>query len=267
MLDRATLDVALLAMEAEGIGQSKGRTDFLSVSFSQTDRVGHPYGPLSREQMDNLLRLDGVIEEFFSALDRDVGRENYVLAFTSDHGVMDNPERIPEGGLRLTNEHRATLERALSAAAREAGSDPSLGVSEAMVRTMTDLPFVGPAYSHETLMNGGEEGDSLFHLFQHSMTPGRPGGLLSTYGVEMWWTENTLPWGLPVGTTHGSPYYYDRWVPMILMGPGIEAGTVTEPVRPMDLAPTLAAMLGIPFPDDLDGKPLSIPEAQESLVR
>ncbi len=79
---------------------------------------------------------------------------------------------------------------------------------------------------------------------------------MSRYGVEMWWAENTLSWGLPVGTTHGSPFYYDRWVPMILMGPGIEAGTDERSVRPMDLAPTLAFLAGIPFPDDLDGKPL-----------
>ena len=72
----------------------------------------------------------------------------------------------------------------------------------------------------------------------------------------MWWVEGTLPWGMPVGTTHGSPYRYDRWVPLILMGPGIEPGIVDKQVRPMDLAPTLAALAGIPYPDDLDGKPL-----------
>lgn len=256
MLDRATLDVALLAMDAEKIGRSEGRTDFLSISFSQTDRVGHAYGPLSREQMDNLLRLDGILDELFSVLDRDVGRDNYVVAFTSDHGIMNNPERIDGGGLRLGNEDRGTLEQALSAAARRAGSSPGLSVPEAMVLAMGDLSFVGPAYTHETILNGGAAGDSILHLFQHSMTEGRPGGLLSTYGVEMWWTENTLSWSLPVGTTHGSPFFYDRWVPLVLMGPGIPAGTVEDSVRPLDLAPTLAEIAGVPFPDDLDGKPL-----------
>jgi len=255
MLDRATLEVALLAMEEEGVGKKEGRTDFLSISFSQVDRIGHAFGPLSREQMDNLLRLDGLLGEFFSVLDGEVGRDNYVVGFTSDHGTMSMPERIQGGGLRLTAQHRSELETLLSAAARQAGFRANLSTSAAMVEAMEDLSFVGPAFTLDEL-KGGVPRDPLAALFQHSSTPGRPSGLLSSYGVEMWWAENVLPWGMPVGTTHGSPYRYDRWVPLILMGTGIEPGKVDRLVRPMDLAPTLATIAGVPFPDDLDGKSL-----------
>lgn len=255
MLDRATLDVALLAMEEEDLGKEDGRTDFLSISFSQVDRIGHAYGPLSREQMDNLLRLDGLLEELFAVLDDKVGRDNYVLAFTSDHGTMSMPERIEEGGSRLSEVHRAELEQALTTAAREVGSQTEMSPADAMVKAMEDMDYVGPAFTHQEL-NGAPSEDPVMALYQHSYTPGRYGGLLSVYGVEMWWVENTLPWGMPVGTTHGSPYRYDRWVPLILMGPGIAPGTVEREVRPMDLAPTLAVLAGIPYPDDLDGKPL-----------
>jgi arylsulfatase A-like enzyme len=255
MLDNATLDVALLAMDSEGLGQKDGRTDFLSISFSQTDRIGHQYGPLSREQMDNLLRLDRTLEELFAVLDEKVGRENYILGFTSDHGTMNNPERLEGKGLRLTDSHRAELEQSLSVAAQRAGTTPGLGIPEAIVEAMSDLTFVGPAYTHAQL-GRPVPGDSLAPLFQHSLTSGRPGGLLSQYEVEMWWEENVLSWGLPRGTTHGSPYHYDRWVPLILLGPGIDPGVVDTPVRPMDLAPTLAELAGISYPDDLDGKAL-----------
>jgi len=255
MLDRATLEVALLVMDEVALGKRPGRTDFLSISFSQTDRIGHAYGPLSREQMDNLLRLDLVLQDLFSVLDEEVGRENYLVGFTGDHGVMNNPERIEGGGQRLSEEHRTKLGEALGAAARQAGLRPDLSTAQAMLEALGTLDFVGPAFTQEAL-GGPIPGDSLAVLFQHSFTPGRPGGLLSTYGIEMWWTENTLAWGMPVGTTHGSPFHYDRWVPMILMGAGIEAGRVEEKVRPMDLAPTLASLAGIPFPRDLDGKPL-----------
>jgi predicted AlkP superfamily pyrophosphatase or phosphodiesterase len=255
MLDRATLEVALLAMKEEGLGEDAGRTDYLSISFSQTDRIGHAYGPLSREQMDNLLRLDLVLADLFSTLDQEVGRDNYAVAFTGDHGVMNNPERIEAGGKRLTEEDRTELGEALGAAARQAGLRPDISITDAMLEVLEVLDFVGPAYSQEALM-GPAPGDSIAVLFQHSFSPGRPGGLLSTYGIEMWWTENTLPWGMPVGTTHGSPFYYDRWVPMILMGPGIQPGKVDERVRPMDLAPTLAFLAGIPYPEDLDGRPV-----------
>ena len=255
MLDRATLDIALLAMEEEELGQKEGRTDFLSISFSQVDRVGHEYGPLSREQMDNLLRLDKLLGELFSVLDEDIGRANYLVGFTSDHGIMTMPERIEGGGLRLSDAHKSGLEQSLAVAARSASSKRGLSTSEAMIEVLKELFFVGPAFTHEDLQKGVPE-DPFSILFQHSYTPGRAGGLLSTYGIEMWWAENTLSWGMPLGTTHGSPFRYDRWVPLILMGPGIDAGTVDRLVHPMDLAPTLAGLAGIPFPDDLDGKPL-----------
>jgi uncharacterized RmlC-like cupin family protein len=255
MLDRATLDVALLAMEEEDLGKKAGRTDFLAISFSQVDRIGHAFGPLSREQMDNLLRLDGLLGELFAVLDKEVGRDNYVLGFTSDHGIMSMPERTEGGGLRLTEVHRTELQEVLNSAAGEAGSRPDQSPADAMVKAMGDLAYVGPTFTHQEL-NGPPSEDPVMALYQHSYTPGRYGGLLSVYGVEMWWVKNTLPWGMPVGTTHGSPYRYDRWVPLILMGPEIGPGTVDREVRPMDLAPTLAGLAGIPYPDDLDGKAL-----------
>ena len=103
---------------------------------------------------------------------------------------------------------------------------PDLSTSRAMVEVMEGLDFVGPAFTHEDLA-GSVGRDSLGVLFQHSYTPGRYGGLLSTYGVEMWWKPNILAWGMPTGTTHGSPYFYDRWVPLVVMGAGIEGGIET----------------------------------------
>jgi hypothetical protein len=144
----------------------------------------------------------------------------------------------------------AVLGRALNRPGREKGGGPA----PLLIEAMEGLPFVGPAYSHDELLSG-QPGDSLEVFFRHSFYPGRAGGLLSLYGVEMWWEENVLDWSLPTGTTHGSPYYYDRWVPMIVWGPGVEIGRWDDPVRPLDLGPTLAQLAGIPFPRDLDGQP------------
>jgi predicted AlkP superfamily pyrophosphatase or phosphodiesterase len=264
MLDRATLVLAEIAVSEEGVGQVPGRTDFLSLALSQTDRVGHTYGPLSREQMDNLLRLDRNLGRFLHFLDDLVGPEHYVVGFTGDHGVLTVPERLEGGGLRLTDEHRKELESALLMAIEVAGRSGEFDPAKAMAQAVSRLPFVGPVFTQTDLLAAeladsvaiAEPRDSLFALFQNSFTPGRAAGLLSTYGVEMWWAEETLSWNLEQATTHGSPYFYDRWVPLILMGPGVRAGRVDDPVRPMDLAPTLAAWAGISFPDDLDGKTL-----------
>jgi hypothetical protein len=255
MLDHATLALARVAMLETGAGTHEGRTDFLSVSLSQTDRVGHEYGPLSREQMDNLLRLDRDLGVFLEFLDERVGEENYVLGLTSDHGTMTAPERMEVPGVRLTTADRRSLEVALGQASRDAQREGESSPGRFMVERLGEMSFVGPAYTHPQLLEG-EAADSVTALFQASYVQGRLGGLLSPYGVEMWWKENTIDWNFPAGTTHGSPYYYDRWVPLLLVGAGIEAGVVDRPVRPMDLAPTLAWLAGIPFPGDLDGKPL-----------
>jgi len=257
MLDHATLLLAEVAVRETGAGTVEGRTDFLSVSMSQTDRVGHAYGPLSREAMDNLLRLDRVLGEFLSFLDEQVGPDHYILGLSSDHGVMTSPERIPEGGRRLTLEDRSILEQALGEAARESSRDRSGSMASHMVRAMGGIEFVGPAYTHDDLLSGAAS-DSIAALFRRSFVSDRPAGLLSGYGVEMWWAEDMVDWGIATGTTHGSPYMYDRWVPLILVGQGIRSGVVDSPVRPMDLAPTLSWLAGIAFPEDLDGRPLPL---------
>ncbi len=254
MLDRATLALARLAVGERELGRARGRTDFLSVSLSQTDRVGHDYGPLSREQMDNLLRLDRELGSFLAFLDKEVGEGRYLLGLTADHGVMTMPEREGARGTRLTLDDRLRLELLLNQAVQEGlGAGPR--TASLLGDLVRELPFVGPVYTRDAL-GTGEPGDTILPLFRNSFVEGRGGGLLSPFGVEMWWGENVIDWGYPRGTTHGSPWFYDRWVPLILVAPGLPAGVAEERVRPLDLAPTLAALAGIPFPGDLDGRPL-----------
>ncbi len=257
MLDDATLLLAERVVRETGAGTQSNRTDFLSVSLSQTDRVGHAYGPLSREQMDNLLRLDRALGGFLEFLDETVGEGKYVLGLSADHGVLTSPERERASGQRLSMETRSLLEAALNQAVQDGRQDPQTPLPSRMVAKLKELPFVGPAFLHEEL-DSGQPIDSLGALFRQSRVPGRAGGLLSIYGIEMWWAENTLDWGFPTGTTHGSPFYYDRWVPLIVVGPGVQAEVVDDPVLPLDLAPTLAWLAGIPVPEDLDGTVLPL---------
>jgi len=114
--------------------------------------------------------------------------------------------------------------------------------------------LVAQAYTAEDLMVSAAP-DSFAVLFRNSYYPGRPGGYLSAYGVEIRFGYHDLVAG-PTGTSHGTPYWYDRHVPFMLLGTGIQAGTSTTPVYTVDVAPTLAALAGIPVPDDLDGKPV-----------
>jgi arylsulfatase A-like enzyme len=92
---------------------------------------------------------------------------------------------------------------------------------------------------------------------RRSLYPGRAAGTFGRYGVEIRLASGILG-NERTGTTHGSPYWYDRHVPLIFMGPGIRAGRVDDRASTVDFAPTLARYIGVNYPGDLDGRPLSL---------
>ncbi|HEX7089346.1 MAG TPA: alkaline phosphatase family protein [Longimicrobiales bacterium] len=257
MLDAATLGFAKAAVEALGLGRD-GSPDFLSVSLSQTDRVGHQYGPLSREQLDNLLRLDRELGDFFTFLDETVGAGRWVLALSADHGVHVAPEvaqALGRPGLRATQREREALERAVATAQANAKGADDAAVARSIAEAVEQLPFVEDAWTHAELDAGTPPADSFMALYRNSRHPGREAGALGRLGVEVRFVPGFISY--PRGATHGSPYYDDRHVPLLFMGPGIPPGIDSTRAATVDLAPTLARLLGIPAPGDLDGKALT----------
>jgi hypothetical protein len=122
MLDAATLDYARTMVTSLGLGKDDA-PDFLNVSLSQTDRVGHAFGPMSREQLDNLLRLDRELGAFFEFLDRTVGANQWTVALSADHGSLLAPETLPQrgespAGRRGTAEEKAQLKTIRDEAAK-----------------------------------------------------------------------------------------------------------------------------------------------------
>lgn len=250
MMDAATLEFAEMLVTELGMGRDS-IPDFLNVSVSQTDRVGHDYGPWSREQLDNLLRLDRELGRFFDFLDTTVGRGRWVVALSADHGVMVTPEALQnepghENARRMTAGELALLDSLAGEVSPAAGPD-------SVVAFLERLDFVAGAWTLQELAEG-QPADSFAVLAQRSLYPGRAGGDLGHLGVEFrysaWLLEDER------GTGHGTPYWYDRHVPLIFLGPGIPPGR--DPVRAstLDFAPTIARLLGVPHPDDLDGAPL-----------
>ncbi len=255
-LDRLVLTLARMAVRGEAMGSDEV-PDFLALSLSQTDRIGHPYGPLSREQMDNLLRLDQELGSFLQFLDDFVGWDRYSVLFTGDHGVLTNPEHLRElgeEGRRLEAEDIRSLEQILGEVVRQEARGGDGAVAKGLAERARSLDWIAQAWVSDELM-AGEPADSFAVLMRHALFPGRPAGILSRYGVEIMLEPNTLI-GWRRGTTHGSPYYYDRAVPLILMGAGIEPGIDPRKVATVDVAPTLAVWAGVPAPEDLDGTAL-----------
>lgn len=251
--DAATLDFAEQMVSSMSLGRDDA-PDYLNVSLSATDIIGHVYGPHSREQLDNLMRLDGRLGKFFDYLDANVGRGKWVIAFSADHGVVDMPEDLVkrgEYGHRITTEER-TVMAAIRARADSNASDPSAAKKAA--DEVKKLGFVANAWTYAELPAAAQR-DTFALLTQRSVYRGRAATEFSRIGVEVLYKPGVL--GVPKGSSHGSQYWYDRNVPMIFMGAGIAAGRDAAFVHTVDMAPTLARLLGIAPPGDLDGKPIS----------
>jgi predicted AlkP superfamily pyrophosphatase or phosphodiesterase len=249
--DRVVVSFALEALRALDLGR-RGSVDFLGVGLSQVDRIGHTFGPGSREQLDNLLRLDAELARLFDGLDDRVGRGRWVLALSADHGVLEIPEHLVEEGMpagRITRDQRLALAERIQGAAA--------GGPAAIREAVSSLPFIEDAYTFDEIEEArrGQPSDSFAALYANSHDPTRVVGGNARFGIYVRYTPRFLQLGSQ--TTHGSPYYYDRHVPVIFLGAGVEPGVSAERVATVDVAPTLARLAGVATPDDLDGRPIT----------
>ena len=255
--DAATLALAREAVRELDLGGDEA-VDYLGLALSQTDLVGHGFGPLSREQLDNLLHLDRELGSFLEFLDEEVGPGRWVLGLSADHGVLTMPEYLAEtgeDGARLSAEDIEAIRSLITeATARAAEPDLDRWVAD----RARDLPFAEAAYAYRDLAEA-VPADSFAVLYQNSYYDGRVTGPLGRFGVEVRSRANLLFTTGSTGTSHGSPYWYDRWVPLAFVGPGVEAATEARAALTVDFAPTLARLAGIPVPRDLDGQALLDP--------
>ncbi len=257
MKDEALLGLAADAVDAEKLGQ-RGVTDYLAIALCSTDNVGHVYGPLSLEQLDTLVRLDHALGRFLDHLDATVGKGNYVLAFSADHGVADPPE-AGGGGRRVTTaEIESPLDHVEALAIAETGSRKDL--VERIVTQLKQADFIADAYSEARLAAPSE--DPFVKLYQHVFRPGFTTDFPlwtekvrlfhpARYGIIVRFKENMV---IDAATAvHGSPYAADRLVPIIFYGANILTGSRVSGGRTVDVAPTLAAAAGIRPARGLDG--------------
>ncbi len=259
--------MAEAALDKLKLGQGPA-TDFLGVSFSSLDYVGHMYGPRSWEVQDELARLDRDLGALFAHLDKSVGRGNYVVALSADHGVAPVPEDLRRTGVdagRLNlGDVKTTIEKAL-----EPLHYPKTPVSEVGGADIYFAPGVYAKLKTDTaamraVLDAIQNVRGVSHVYQAEEIEGRPAtddpmrnaealGFLKARSGDLlvvpkpyWIWDYSAP-GQPSrgGTSHGTPYYYDQKVPVILMGYGIRAGKYFGPATPADIAPTLAALCGI----------------------
>lgn len=267
--DRALARLAATSVDALKLGQGEG-IDYLAVSFSVLDSVGHPFGPRSHEVQDVLAHLDATLGELFAHLDARVGRDRYVVALSADHGVATYPEQfVAEGkdaGRVRMDDVKEKLAAALAAVlgpgehvASYQYTDiylapgvldrlrASPGAIAAALAAIRSVPGVADAFCTDELRDRKAVTDPLRVAAALSHFPERSGDLILVPRAN-WLTVAS-------GTTHGTHNDYDQRVPVILMGAGIRRGVYDRAVTPADIVPTLAAMVGVRVPH-ADGKPL-----------
>jgi predicted AlkP superfamily pyrophosphatase or phosphodiesterase len=276
--DELVLAFAKEALKGESLGED-AVTDYLSVSFSSTDYVGHVFGPSSLEAEDNILRLDRTIAELIAFVDREVGLEHTLIVLSADHGAPDTPGYlnalgIPAGYVQPGDwEKDAAIARIKDAYGIsgnlietyahpylyfatdvKSNTDIDLGSLEAaVIEEVAKFPGVSLAVSSTALRLGRVPETALLRAVTNNFHGKRSGDIYIVFKPN--WFINDFD-GLEVASTHGSPWNYDTYVPIVFAGTDIEPEIVYRRVHTVDVAPTLSAFLGIKPPSGSVGNVL-----------
>jgi hypothetical protein len=272
-MDRFTLDAALAGLQALQLGRGP-QTDILAVSLSATDYIGHRYGPDSREQHDNVLRLDRALGAFIDSLYKLRDSSTIVFALTADHGVTPYPELVAQRdgkpapprydlspavvGLRSALRQYRVDTTAVSldgplvyvdrAAFAQASVDP-----EPILRRFADIVRSAPGIARvdrvRDLARRDTVADAVTRRWLHNIPADSPVEYVITPREGAYAAGATI-------AEHGLPYDDDAHVPVIFYGPWFRAARFSERALVVDMAPTLAHVVGVPPTERLDGRVL-----------
>ena len=282
--DELTLDFTKTLIEHENVGQSD-HIDFLAVSFSSTDYIGHMFGPSSLESEDNILRLDRILAELFEFVDKKVGLKNTLIVLSADHGAPEAPEYMTSLGMEAGRfdftyfREQGPLNKVLLErfgrddliathnhpylylnvdAIAEAKLDIE-DVEQFIAKEVMKIPGIAFAQTRSDLLAGRIANAPLQIQIRRNFHPSRSGHIHMIQ--EQYWflhsTDEAAKMGLgSIAAIHGSPWVYDTYVPIFFAGHHVPAQTITRRVAPSDIAPTIAAYLNIKFPSGSIGNPL-----------
>ena len=257
-----TTDFAIEAIVNENLGK-RGVTDVITVGYSSTDYIGHSFGGASVETQDTYIRLDLEIQKLLSFLDKQIGKNEYTLFLTADHGVLEIPAYLSSTGVNaqavsendLTNKVVKKLNDVLGIEVKklianvdnsqiylndEVISEMNLNKSKVvneLVKILESFDFISKAYTADFIL-GSSELIEYEKLIQNGYHKERSGD------IALILKENVIFYN-GKGTTHGSGYNYDTHVPLIFYGYGIKKGETLNHTEIPDIAPTISKLLGL----------------------
>ncbi|WP_397300298.1 alkaline phosphatase PafA [Nonlabens ulvanivorans] len=264
-------DFAIAALKNEQMGMN-AIPDFLAISFSSTDYVGHQYGVNAVELEDTYLRLDLELERLLNALDHQVGNDNYTVFLTADHGAVNNPAYLQSQGIAAGYFENDALEQFLTAQLKikynnekiikkisnsqvfldyeqlEMAQLKSEDVQRFLSSLLTNYKSIDKVFTREALTNSNFT-NGVGALIQNGFHHKRSGDVV--YVLE----PGVISYSR-TGSTHGSSQSYDTHVPLLFYGAGINNGTSAQRTHIIDIAPTISSLLGISFPNGATGNPI-----------
>lgn len=266
-----TKEMAIEAIKGEKLGKGKD-TDFLAISFSTPDKIGHSVGPNSVEQQDDFLRLDREFADLFTFLDGYVGKGEYTVFLTADHGVVDVPGFAKEHKLPAGLVSRTNVIQALNKAIQD-----NYGKNDFVKGTANNQLYLNHALLKEKKITVAE----MTAVVREALLP-LPGiadvinltdmgtAPLNTYQLELYknnvnakrsgdiqiMTQPGWFYGGVTGTSHGTPYNYDTQVPFVMFGWGINKGETLRRTSVSDIASTISSLLHILPPSGNIGLPV-----------
>ncbi len=271
-------ELAVAAMEGEEMGKDEW-TDFLAISFSATDKLGHAVGPNAVEIEDMYLRLDKNIESLLNKMDKDFGKNEYLVFLTADHAVVDVRQYLIDlriipssyqpidfaSGLRtflssyfpgkdlIQNVSNNQVFFNMDAFAEDPKSSgvEYLVASELVRNYLMSLDGVADVYTRSVMQSSAYDEEGPKGSVKRGYHPKRSGDV--AFVMESGWTGTSRPHM----TTHGSTYTYDTHVPIIFFGFGVKQGSSANYHTITDIAPTLSTILKIKFPSGTTGQPIT----------
>ena len=271
-MDEITVAFALNGVNELKLGLGQG-TDVLAMSLSTTDAVGHRYGPDSKELHDQLIRLDRVLGKFLDSLFVLRDSSTIILALSADHGVQPFPGiHFPgtdpqRGKVNIKPIMDATRSKLIAMGVEGDAVDFESGMVvlekarlrakginvDSVVRSLqtawSKLPGVQSVYRKEDLAGLAAKGNVIARRWLHAI----PDDLNAVQGVSL---KPNYYWSTVAYATHGTPNQLDAWVPIVFAGGPFKPGRYPKEVHTVDIAPTLAAALGISPIEPIDGKVL-----------
>ena len=269
--DQLLLDFSKAIVTNEQLGQD-AIPDYLSISFSAVDAINHFFGPSSLENEEVVGQLDRTLEDLIKFVDKTIGLKHTLIVLSADHGMADMPEYMSELGFAAGRLDPDAIVATANKAGQKFGVDEivrffyrpylyldddkmavaeidRIKVEQAIADALTDFDGIALAVASSRL--SAQQTNPLLEQVRRNHHVTRSGDIYIIQ--EPYWFLFDKG---PVVAMHGSPWRFDTHVPIIFAGPTIDAQTVHRPVHPVDVAPTIAAFLGMTPPGSAQGSPL-----------